>query len=213
MKTKKLFLSQILPSCPKIQNQKDWITRIDAILELSREDVFRLLKSDSSKYVADFDYFFGQACEMFKETIVKPNLRKNIEIFEGGRIEDFAAHVVSRIKNLIVSLGSNPAYIRSVIGVFRANFDEGQDFQEEHFLKNLEIDDFLQKIDEDKIKEGLKKAYQNGVGGSIDLNEAEYLCQKYSLNLTEILGYDPYETTEMGQEQAKSGNFQLVLIF
>ena len=82
MKTKKLFLSQILCNCSKIQNQKDWIAHIDAILEVSREDVYRWLKSQPNKYVADFDYFFGQACEMFRETIVKPNLRKIIEIFK-----------------------------------------------------------------------------------------------------------------------------------
>ncbi|MDQ1339973.1 MAG: hypothetical protein QG567_1129, partial [Campylobacterota bacterium] len=41
----------------------------------------------------------------------------------------------------------------------------------------------------------------------------EYLCQKYNLNLNEIIGYNPYENPQMGQEQAKSGNFQLFLIF
>jgi hypothetical protein len=131
MKTKKLYLSQILKNSKNIQTQKDWIAHIDAILEVSREDVYRWIKSRPDKYIGDFDFFFGQACEMFRETIVKPNLRKNIEIFEANFLEKFAHHVVTRLGNTIINLGTNPNYKRSSLGVFRANFKEGQIFQEE----------------------------------------------------------------------------------
>lgn len=213
MKTKKLFLSQILPTCQKIQNQKNWIEKIDAILEVSREDVFRLLKSDADKYVADFDFFFGQACQMFKETIAKPNLRKNKEIFEGGNLEEFANHVVFRLKNLIISLGSNPNYKRSALGIFRANFDEGQSFEEEQVFKNLEINDFLQKIDEDKIKEGLKKAWEDGVYDDFGDFEFRQLCSKFNFTAEQILGYNPDDLPEMELKTNKNGKKQASLIF
>jgi hypothetical protein len=213
MKTKKLFLSQILCNCSKIQNQKDWIAHIDAILEVSREDVYRWLKSQPNKYVADFDYFFGQACEMFRETIVKPNLRKIIEIFKENNLENFAEFAVKRVGNLIVSLGTDPNYKRSAIGVFRANFNEGQSFQEEQVLKNLEIEDFLQKIDEDKIKAGLKKAWNDGVYDDFGDFEFRQLCAKFNFTAEQILGYNPDDLPEMELKTTKNGKKQASIIF
>ena len=213
MKTKKLFLSQILCNCSKIQTQKDWIEKIDAIMGISRDDVFRLLRSKGDKYVADFDFFFGQASEMFRETIVKQNLRKNIEIFEADDLEKFAYHVVFRLKNLIISLGTNPDYKRSAIGVFRADFRDGLSFQEEQVLKNLEIEDFLQKQPNLKIKAGLKKAWEDGIFDDFGHFEFRQLCLKFDFTAEQILGYNPDDLPEMELETTKNGKKQASLIF
>lgn len=214
MKNEKLYLSQILCKCSKIQNQKDWIEKIDAIMDTAKENVFRLMKSEGDKYVADFDFFFGQACEMFRETIVKQNLRKNIEIFEANDLEQFAYHVVSRLKNLIISLGTNPNYKRSAVGVFRVDFEEeGLSFEEDEFQKNLENDDLLQKIDENEIKTGLKKAWNDGIYDGFSSFEFRQLCTKFDFTAEQILGYNPDYLPEMELESSKNGKKQALLIF
>lgn len=213
MKTKKLYLSEILKNCKKIETQNDWVTKIDAILEVSREDVLRWLKSRPNIYVGDFDYFFGQACAMFKETIVKQNLRKIIEIFKENNLENFAYFAVQRVGNLMVSLGTNPNYKRSVIGVFRGNYAEAQSFQEEQFLKNLEIEDFLQKLPEDKIKEGLKKAWEDGIFDDFGDFEFRQLCAKFDYTAEQILGYNPDNLPEMKLKTTKNGKKQVLLVF
>lgn len=213
MKTEKLYSSKILKNCKKIETQNDWFKKIDAILEISREDVFRLITSQPDKYVADFDFFFGQACAMFKETIVKQDLRKNIEIFEANNLEEFAYHVVSRLKNLIISLGTNPNYKRSALNVFRADYAEAQSFQENQFLKNLEIEDFLQKQPTLKIKEGLKKAWEDGIFDDFGDFEFRQLCAKFDFTAEQILGYNPNDLPEMELKTTKNGKKQASLIF
>lgn len=207
------YLKEFLKTNAKFQKPEDLLKHLDAILDISKNDV-RRLAGFCDKFFADFDWSYRLACDEIKLTLSKTSLSAFKRILSCGDLEKAAGWLISRLLNNMVNLTVDTRYKRCVdmrsISIVN---NEDKIYGEDETLKNLEIEDSIEKLSEDELKAGLKKAYNNGINGSLDLSEVEELCWKYNLNLTEILGYDPYEAPEMGQEQAKSGNSQLVLIF
>lgn len=208
------YLKEILKSNPKFRQPEDLLKYLDAVLDLAKDDV-RRLGGYSGKHFADFEAAYRLGCDALKLTLSKIHLRAVKRILSCGDLSKAAGWLVVRLLSNMQNLTSDSRYHKKGVNMRGISFtyDEDKIYSEDKALNELEIEDTIEKLSEDELKQGLKKAYNNGINGLIDLNEAEYLCQKYNLNLAEILGYDPYKAPEMGQEQAKSGNSQLVLIF
>lgn len=199
-------LKEILKSSPILHEPEDLLKYIDAIFEIARDDVARIARA-RKKYFADFDTAYQLSCKATKKTLSKRSLKAVKRILSCGKIEKTATWLVSRLLNNMLNLTTNNNY-KEYVDFGNITYEDR--FFEDQNLNFFETEDFLEKTSRVDLKLGLKVAFSNG---TLDLNEAEYLCQKYNLNLTEILGYDPYETPEIGQEKAKSGNLQLTLLF
>jgi len=75
-------------------------------------------------------------------------------------------------------------------------------------------EDYLRKIDEKKIKKGLKKVwYESKYDKDFDKNDFKELCKKFKKGVTDVITIDEFNQPKFISEQAESCNFQLVLCF
>lgn len=205
-------LKDLLLLSPKLHTAEDLLKHLDAIIEIARDDVARIARS-RCKFFADFDFAYQLAAEATRLTLKKRNLAAVRKILSCGDLARTTEWLISRLLNNMINLTTNNNYRQGfdMRGISFISYDEI--LTEDKNLNLLEVEDSLNKVSEVELKKGLKKAFRNGTNGSIDLNEAEYICQKYNFNLTEILGYNPYNIPDMRQERTKSGHSQLVLLF
>lgn len=67
-------LAVILSHCNKIKTIDDLLNLIDLILELAREDVYKIAKSKRIIF-SDFDFTYNEAIEILKSQLQKSHLK------------------------------------------------------------------------------------------------------------------------------------------
>lgn len=202
-------LFDILSCTNKFNTIDDLYVHLDLIIDLAKDDVERIAKARKI-YFFDFDSVFFLASKVLKKQLLKTHLR-GIKRFFGCTNTEQAIHwIISRLLNNCQNLSQNRAYSDYVdIETFKNEVYENQsyfmiDFQHED-LFNLPIE---------AIKGGLKKTYNDVfIDENFDLEDFEDLCNKFSLNVIDIIGYDPQERPKMKAELTKSGHSQLILFF
>lgn len=101
----------------------------------------------------------------------------------------------------------------------KVNYQQFQNsiFQTENYYEIFEEIIFeldLKKIDQEKLKLGLKNVWEDVVGDmDFDMQDFQDLCGKFEFNPLDVLIYDPYMLPSMSKEACNNGDYQLVLVF
>ena len=203
-------LAVILSHCNKIKTIDDLLNLLDLILELAREDVYKIAKSKRIIF-SDFDFTYNDAVEMLKSQLKKSHLKGIRRFINSENIANAVSWLIRRIlanmRNICFSkkyrIFCNPSFTPLHKNIHSNN----------NFEKIFEIMD-LEKLDKNTIKEGLLKLRNNLIfEEDLDYTDLEYLSIKYGFEISEIVGAEAINLQKYKKEQAESGNFQLVFVF
>ena len=194
----------------KINNVKDLIDNIEAIIDVLKEDILRISKSKKLHFY-DFDFTYSTAVIVLNNQIKKKHLNGVKRFFKLENIEDKLNWLISRILNNMLNLTTNPKYKLyfnpKKIDIYKGNYQENDDF--ERMIQILDI----QKLDKSIIKKGLYKVWQEAIyDKDFDYIDFTELCEKYGFEADEVVG--SHVSTQIQFKKCRSGNFsyQLELI-
>ena len=91
-------LAVILSHCNKIKTIDDLLNLIDLILELAREDVYKIAKSKRIIF-SDFDFTFSYAVEILKKQLKKKHLKAIDRFFKCENMDSAINWLIGRILN------------------------------------------------------------------------------------------------------------------
>jgi hypothetical protein len=206
-----LYTNDILNYSNKIKNVSDIIIYFDLIIDIVKDDVKNIVISKRI-YFFDFDYIFNESAKILKNQLEKKHLHGIQNFYSSANLNVAVSWMIARLINNMKNISTNPKY-KDFISV---KFVHG--YKNFHHLE-LDIDtrtmiDELHHLPMDKIKRGLKKVYEkNQLYQDFDLEDFESLCNQFSINCIDIIGYDPRERPKVKAELTKSGNSQLILFF
>lgn len=193
----------------KINNVKDLIDNIEAIIDVLKEDILRISKSKKLHFY-DFDFTYSTAVIVLNNQIKKKHLNGVKRFFKLENIEDKLNWLISRILNNMRNLTTNPKYKLyfnpKKIDIYKGNYKENDDF--ERMIQILDI----QKLDKSIIKKGLYKVWQEAIyDKDFDYIDFTELCEKYGFEADEVVGSQV--STQIQFKKCQAGNFnQLELI-
>lgn len=101
----------------------------------------------------------------------------------------------------------------------KVNYQQFQNsiFQTENYYEIFEEIIFeldLKKIDQEKLKLGLKNVWEDVVGDmDFDMQDFQDLCGKFGFNPLDVLIYNPFILPQMSKKASNNGDYQLVLVF
>lgn len=202
---KQLTLGQTL-SFTKIRNVEDLIQNIDAILDLAKDDVKRLANAQNV-YFMDFNHFYYEALKVTKKNIIN-RTKAFSQIVKCENIEKIISWVIGRIFSNMRNFSTNEKYRKYVKIEKIVDEIDAQVIDENNEYLQIDIENDLEKIDREKMINGLKKIYHN-----LDSYEFENLCRKYAIEPVEVLGFNSLEMPEMTTEKSESGLDQLAFVF
>lgn len=191
----------------KIKTIHDLFNFLDSILELVREDVYKIAKSKGI-FFSDFDFTYADAVEMLKSQLQKTHL-KGISKFLGcENITNAISWLIARLLNNMRNITTNPKFKRFCVpyfGQFHENIKSVNDH--ETVLELME----LEKFDRDTLKKGLQT-----ICGNLIFEEdfdIEYFCEKFGFEVSEIVDTQTINFQKYKKEQIENGNSQLAFIF
>ncbi len=193
----------------KINNVKDLIDNIEAIIDVLKEDILRISKSKKLHFY-DFDFTYSTAVIVLNNQIKKKHLNGVKRFFKLENIEDKLNWLISRILNNMRNLTTNPKYKLyfnpKKIDIYKGNYKENDDF--ERMIQILDI----QKLDKSIIKKGLYKVWQEAIyDKDFDYIDFTELCEKYGFEVDEVVG--SHKSIQIQFKKCQTGNFnQLELI-
>ena len=99
-------LIKILNHSNKIKTIDDLLNNFDSIVEIARDDIFRIAKSKKI-YFADFDYTYADAVEMLRNQLAKLKL-KGIRRFLGFKnVANAVSWLITRILGNMRNITTN----------------------------------------------------------------------------------------------------------
>jgi hypothetical protein len=201
-------LAEILSHCNKIRTIDDLLNHFDSVIELARDDIYRIAKSKQILF-NDFDFTFSCAVEILKNQLKKKHLKAIDRFFKCENIASAINWLIGRILN----------NMRNTISQRYSQYCFPQVIQLYEVLEEAEKDEAievpnLEKIDKFILKEGLTYLWKESI---FDMDfmykDMQYLCEKLELNIDEIIGSEIINLQKYKKEQAESGNSQLVFVF
>lgn len=201
-------LIEIMSYSSKIKTVYDVVDFLDSILELAREDVFKIAKSKRIVF-SDFDFTFSCAVEILKKQLKKKHLKAIDRFFKCENIDSAINWLVARILN----------NMRNTVNQRYSQYCFPEVIQLYEVLEEADNDDVievpnLKKIDKFILKEGLTQLWKESI---FDMDfmykDMQYLCEKLELNIDEIIAPETIILTKFKKEQVENGNFQLAFIF
>ena len=120
----------------KINNVNDLLANVDAIIDILKEDIFKISKSKKLHFY-DFDFIYSAAVSILKTQIQKKHLSGVKRFFNFDNIEDNLKWLVSRIINNMRNFTKNPKYKLFLnlekIDIYRDN-NQGNNYLENEVL-------------------------------------------------------------------------------
>ena len=201
-------LVEILSHSNKIKTIDDLLDLLDLILELARENVYKIAKSKRIIF-SDFDFTFSYAVEILKKQLKKKHLKAIDRFFKCENMDSAINWLIGRILN----------NMRNTVDQRFSQYCFPQVIQLYEVLDEAEKDEAtevpnLEKIDKFILKEGLTKLWKESI---FDMDfmykDMQYLCEKLELNIDEIIAPETMNLPKFKKEQTESGHSQLVLVF
>ena len=182
-----------------LKNRDSWL------YVLIKEDVFNMFIKTKGffDFYINFDDLYAFSSET---TIMQLNKRYFFDIYSDKNIK-----IINKIKSRLVNnmknfFSSKRKYSYFNVKDFIHKTEAFYDYSEE-----IIIDLDLCKIDENRIKEGLRNLLFDD---TFDFEDFEYICKKFNFEPIDILIYRPYIIPKMIKIATSSRNyFQLALIF
>lgn len=203
-------LIEILNHSNKIKTINDLLNNFDSIVEIAREDIFRIAKSKKI-YFADFDYTYADAVEMLRNQLAKLKL-KGIRRFLGFEIvANAVSWLITRILGNMRNITTNQKYklyCAPSFGQLHENIKSNDEL--EAVLELIE----LEKLNRDILKKGLKDVWDDAKYDSdFDFEDFEELCCKFMFNAREVVGSDTLAQLKFLKSQVSNKHYQLELLF
>ena len=203
-------LIEILSHSNKIKTVDDLLNHFDAVVELAKDDVYKIAKSKRLNF-SDFDFAYGDSVEMLRRQLQKSYLKGISRFLKCENVADAASWLIERLINNMRNITTNRKYKLYCAPDF-CNFDENikSNDELETVLELIE----LERFDKETIKNGLQAICENSTfDEDFDYLDIEYLCQKFDINIKEITRAVDLVKTNLKIEQTKSGHSQLVFVF
>ena len=201
-------LVEILSHSNKIKTIDDLLNHFDLIVELARDDIYRIAKSKQILF-NDFDFTFSYAVEILKKQLKKKHLKAIDRFFKCENMDSAINWLIGRILN----------NMRNTVDQRFSQYCFPQVIQLYEVLDEAEKDEAtevpnLEKIDKFILKEGLTQLWKESI---FDMDfmykDMQYLCEKLELNIDEIIAPETMNLPKFKKEQTESGHSQLVLVF
>ena len=201
-------LVEILSHSNKIKTVDDLLNHFDSVVELAREDIYKIAKSKRLLF-NDFDFTFSCAVEILKNQLKKKHLKAIDRFLKCKNIESAINWLIGRILN----------NMRNNINKRYSQYCFPQVIQLYEVLEEAEKDEAievpnLENIDKFILKKGLTQLWKESI---FDMDfmykDMQYLCEKVKLNIDEIIPPETMNLPKFKKEQAESGNSQLVFVF
>ncbi|MEA2019027.1 MAG: hypothetical protein U9N59_11320 [Campylobacterota bacterium] len=188
----------------------DLMNNIDAIIEISRNDVSKIAKSKQI-YFADFDTTYAIATKILKKQLQKNHLKSIKKFYASKNLSIACNWLVSRLLNNMRNITTNPKYKLYCAPTF-TRFNE--DIKSNHELESmLELMD-LEKADKATLIGGLKKVWRDSKYDiDFDYQDFVYLCKKFNIEVKDVISKSEFEQPKFSVLQVTCGNKQLVMCF
>ena len=203
-------LIEILNHSNKIKTINDLLNHFDSIVEIARDDVYKIAKSKRLLF-SDFDFAYADAVDMLRNQLQKSHLKGISRFLKCGNITNAVSWLVERLLNNMRNITTNKKYKLFC----RANFVK---LHENISIVNddnrsIELLD-LEKVDKKTIKKGLKEVWNEAkYNNDFDKKDFEELCCKFKFNAREVVGSDTLAQLKFSKSQVSNKHYQLELLF
>lgn len=205
-------LVEILIYSNKIKTVDDLLNHFDLIIELARDDILKITKSKRLLF-SDFDFTFGEAIKILINQLQKKYLKGVQRFLRCQNIENAIKWIITRIIANMRNIGTTTdnrykLHCTPSFGPLHKNITLNNFYDE--LLELIEIE----RLDRNTIKKGLQTLWENSIyEEDFDHYDIEYLCNKYGIKITEIIGTEAIFFQKYKIEQAENGHYQLVIVF
>ena len=203
-------LVEILSSSNKIKTVDDLLNHLDLVVELARDDIYKIAKSKRLLF-GDIDFAYGDAAEMLKSQLQKSHLKGISRFLQCENIANAVSWLIERLLNNMRNITTNQKYklyCAPSFGQLHENIKSN--YELEALLELME----LEKFDRDTIKKGLQTIWENSMfEEDFDYLDVEYLCKKFGFEVSQIVGTEAINLQKYKKEQTESGHSQLVFVF
>lgn len=203
-------LVEILSHCNKIKTVDDLLNHFDLVVELARDDIYKIAKSKRLLF-GDFDFAYADAVEMLKSQLQKSHLKGISRFLQCENIANAVSWLIERLLNNMRNITTNQKYklyCAPSFGQLHENIKSNDEL--EAVLELME----LEKFDRDTIKKGLQTIWENSIfEEDFDYFDMEYLCKKFGFEVSQIVGTQAINLQKYKKEQTESGHSQLVFVF
>ncbi len=203
-------LVEILSHSNKIKTVDDLLNHFDLVVELARDDIYKIAKSKRLKF-SDFDFAYADAVEMLKSQLQKSHLKGISRFLKCENIANAVSWLIERLLNNMRNITTNQKYklyCAPSFGQLHENIKSNDEL--EAVLELME----LEKFDKDTIKKGLQTIWNNSIlEEDFDYFDMEYLCKKFGFEVSEIIGTEAINLQKYKKEQTQSGHSQLMMVF
>ena len=203
-------LAVILSHCNKIKTIDDLLNLIDLILELAREDVYKIAKSKRIIF-SDFDFTYNEAIEILKSQLQKSHLKGISKFLKCENIDSAINWIIGRVLNNMRNISTNSKFKCFCAPSFKQlneNIKSNYDYE-----TVLELMD-LRRFDSQTIMTGLKKVWSEvNYDQDFDHEDFEELCCKFGFTSNEVVGSHTFEEPKLSKYEVETGQFQLQLLF
>jgi hypothetical protein len=187
----------------KFQSINDVINSINLIIDLLKEDVIRTLAATGVG--GDIDDYFTRAAEILKRNIDRKKhlqgIRKLLNCSDiGTGLNIILSKLRGQTQNEMLKDRKNS--VQQLKSRYQDTVDISYDYSidEEIELENLE------KMDVEELKNGLKKVWEEGKFDSdFDLVDLKELCNKYNIDLYDIVNKKELELPNLGSYELGNG--------
>ena len=203
-------LIEILNHSNKIKTINDLLNHFDSIVEIARDDVYKIAKSKRLLF-SDFDFAYADAVDMLRNQLQKSHLKGISRFLKCGNITNAVSWLVERLLNNMRNITTNKKYKLFC----RVNFVE---LHENISIVNdnnrsIELLD-LEKVDKKTIKKGLKEVWNEAkYNNDFDNKDFEELCCEFGFNANEVVGSHTFEEPKFSKYQVNNKHYQLELLF
>lgn len=203
-------LIEIITHSGKIKTIYDLVNFLDPILELVKEDVFKIAKSKRIVF-SDFDFTFSCAVEILKNQLKKTHLKAIDRFFKCENIDNAINWLIERTLNNMRNISTNSKFKCFCAPSFmqiNENIKSNYDYE-----TVIELMD-LKRFDSQTIMTGLKKVWSEvKYDQDFDHEDFEELCCKFGYTSNEVVGSHAFEEPKLFKYEVETGQFQLQLLF
>lgn len=203
-------LVEILSHSNKIKTVDDLLNHFDLVVELARDDIYKIAKSKRLKF-SDFDFAYADAVEMLRSQLQKSHLKGISRFLQCENISNAVSWLIERLLNNMRNITTNQKYklyCAPSFGQLHENIKSNDEL--EVVLELME----LERFDKETIKKGLQTIWENSMfEEDFDYLDMEYLCKKFGFEVSQIIGTEAINLQKYKKEQTQSGHSQLMMVF
>ena len=203
--------STLILNSAKFNKVEDLVFSLDLISDLIKEDIQKICRA-KSLFFSDFEASFKVALNQTKNTIKKKNLTGVKRFFSCTNLKEALKWLQARIINNMI----NASNIKHNFGFKAPIFGSLEDY---NISKSYDIDkeieiEKMMKMDKEEIKKGLKKVWEEGkYDPDFDLQDLQDLCEKYNVNLYDVVDKKELELPNIGTYKLNNGLKQTFFLY